>query len=115
MTLNILGTEYTVTKRKYGEDPAFVNLEGYCDRNTKEIVYCDMTTYPGWGNSPKKACEEEEKEVLRHETIHAYLDESGLEECSLDVGSWAKNEEMIDWFAIQGPKIMRTWTEAGAV
>lgn len=39
--------------------------------------------------------------VTRHEIIHAFLEESGL----ADNSEWARNEEMIDWFAIQLPKI----------
>jgi hypothetical protein len=31
-----------------------------------------------------------------------------------DIG-WAKNEEMVDWFALQGPKIYAAWKEAGAI
>ncbi len=42
-------------------------------------------------------------EVARHEIIHAFLSESGLKSCS----SWATNEEMIDFFAIQFPKIVK--------
>jgi len=30
-------------------------------------------------------------------------------------GAWARNEEMIDWFALQGPKILKAWQEAGAL
>ena len=51
--------------------------------------------------------EELEKKVLRHEIIHAYLGESGLRSSS----EWAENEEMVDWFAIQFPKILKTFSE----
>ena len=55
------------------------------------------------------------KKVLRHEIVHAYLCESGLEHCSLGEDSWATNEEMVDWMAIQGPKLYKAWEEAGAL
>lgn len=43
------------------------------------------------------------KKVTRHELIHAFLYESGLhEQCY-----WATNEEIVDWIAIQLPKIFR--------
>ena len=46
------------------------------------------------------------KKTLRHEIIHAFLNESGLSDSSNQFdGEWAKNEEMVDWFAIQAPKI----------
>ena len=55
------------------------------------------------------------RKVLRHEIIHAFLYESGLSCNSQETTAWAANEEMVDWFAIQGPKIVRAWREAGPV
>ena len=50
MKVNVLGTEYTVTTKKYDEDEAFERLKivGYCDGLTKQIVLCDMNTCKGW-------------------------------------------------------------------
>ena len=42
-----------------------------------------------------------DKSVLRHEIIHAFLDECGL----MSSSEWARNEEMVDWFALQWHKI----------
>jgi len=43
---------------------------------------------------------------IRHELIHAFLSESGLwANCD-----WAK-EEMVDWLAIQFPKLLKAFTE----
>ena len=40
----------------------------------------------------------------------------GLASSSLGIdGPWAKNEEMVDWFALQGPKIYKAWQEVGAI
>ena len=55
------------------------------------------------------------KKVIRHEIIHAFALESGLRESSLETASWAVNEEMVDWFARQGPKIYKAWQEADAL
>lgn len=50
------------------------------------------------------------KRVLRHEIMHAFLNESGLSESSNQHdGAWAKNEEMVDWYAIQSPKIFAVY------
>ena len=49
--------------------------------------------------------------MLRHEIIHAFLFESGLECNSLKTYNWAENEEMVDWFAIQSPKIFILYKE----
>ena len=51
--------------------------------------------------------------VLRHEIIHSYLEESGLAASSNMSSAWAHNEEMVDWLAIQSPKIFVTFQEVG--
>lgn len=51
------------------------------------------------------------KRVLRHEIIHAFFNESGLSDDSNNVTAWAKNEEMVDWFAIQSPKVFKVFQE----
>lgn len=43
-------------------------------------------------------------EVGRHEILHAFFDESGLE-------SYSQNEQLIDWLAAQSPKIFKVFTE----
>lgn len=116
MTINVLGTEYTVTVKKYDEEEAFErrSIGGYCDSWAKQIVVCDMSTYKGWEHELPETIAAAEKETLRHEIVHAFLSESGLADSSLNLdGAWAKNEEMVDWVAIQGPKIYKVWQEAG--
>lgn len=49
--------------------------------------------------------------VLRHEIIHAFLFESGLQE-NYHNEKWGHDEIMIDWFAIQFPKIQKAFYEA---
>jgi hypothetical protein len=39
--------------------------------------------------------------------------ESGLNASSNPADSWAMNEEMVDWFAIQIPKMIKTFHELG--
>lgn len=118
MTVNVLGTEYAVTVKKYEEDEAFerLSIDGYCDGHIKEIVVCDMSTHKGWEHEPKETIEISQKQTLRHEIVHAFFDESGLASSSLGIdGPWSKNEEMVDWFALQGPKIYKAWQEVGAI
>ena len=115
--INILGTEYTVTVKKYNEDKTFNLSEanGYCSYTDHEIVLCDMATFPDWEHETGRACENQMKTTLRHEIVHAFLGESGLSANSNESDAWARNEEMVDWFALQGPKIYKAWQEAGAV
>ena len=118
MIINVLGTEYTITVKKYDEDEVFErrSIDGYCDGLTKQIVQCDMHTYKGWEHEPEATIKEAQKQTLRHEIVHAFFNESGLADSSLNLdGAWAKNEEMVDWIALQGPKIYKAWQEAGAV
>ena len=52
--------------------------------------------------------EDFKKSVKRHELIHAFLYESGLDSCS-----WAYNEEIVDWLAIQWHKINAAFDQLG--
>ena len=45
--------------------------------------------------------------VIRHEIVHAMLYESGLWEST----KWACNEEIVDWIAMQFPKLNDIFTE----
>lgn len=118
MTVNILGTEYKIIVKKYDEDEAFArrSIDGYCDSFTKTIVVCDMNTYKGWEDEPKEAKDICQKQTLRHEITHAFLSESGLADSSATFDSgWARNEEMVDWIALQGLKIYNAWKQADCV
>lgn len=116
-TVNILGAEYAVIVKKYDEDEVFGrrSIDGYCDSWTKQIVVCDMSIHKGWEHDPPETIAAAQKEILRHEIVHAFLSESGLDDSAIAVDcAWAKNEEMVDWIALQGPKIWKAWQEVGA-
>jgi hypothetical protein len=75
-----------------------------------------MSTYEGWEQESQKTIEIAQKQTLRHEIVHAFFNESGLSDSSASpANGWAKFEEMVDWIAIQGPKIYAAWHEAGAL
>lgn len=118
MTVNIMGTPYTIERRKYDEDEAFERrgIDGYCDPWAKLIVVCDKLTQESWKNELPETAAAAEKSTLRHEIVHAFLFESGLSVNSLVIDDgWAANEELADWIALQGPKLYEAWREAGAV
>lgn len=116
MTVNVLGTEYKVQFKNDDEVCADVHCEvgdcgGYCNEAAKLIVI---------SNLDKCTDSDEDKDVqikanLRHEIVHAFLNESGLCWNSNATDAWAKNEEMVDWFALQGLKIYKAWAEANAL
>ena len=108
MKIDILGTEYRIEIHKVSEDRFMKekSLAGYCEEENKLIVVADMSEEKYFVGMDEKAQEIYRKKTLRHEIMHAFLNESGLSDSSNRFdGAWAKNEEMVDWLAIQAPKI----------
>lgn len=106
-TINVLGTKYTIRESNENKDSVLVGKDGYCDTSVKLCVVDEMNqNEPGM----KKDLTEYKKSVKRHELIHAFLHESGLDVCS-----WAENEEMVDWIAIQFPKLKKAFEEANCL
>lgn len=113
-TVNILGTEYAIETHKISEDETMKSNQwcGYCDEEQKLIVVADMTEKKFVNIHSEEAQEKFRKKTLRHEITHAFFNESGLsDDSSISSHAWAKNEEMVDWFAIQSPKIFKVFQE----
>lgn len=99
----ILGEEYKIV-----EDASIIHSEGadgVCERLTKTITIVpkDMIL--------DGECSDEEKtkrynEVMRHEVVHAFFFESGL-------SRYATDEDLVDWIAVQFPKILATMQSVG--
>lgn len=106
MTVNVLGTTYTIEKSNELEDQNLKNNDGYCDSSIKTIVIDTFKHSPG----SMEDLDSYEKQVVRHELIHAFLFESGLDGCS-----WAKNEEIVDWIACQFPKLQNAFAQCNAI
>ena len=84
--------------------------------NTKEIVILNLKSTPDWASAQEEVIQRMEKCTIRHELVHAFLNESGLQWNSFaPEKAWAKNEEMVDWFAIQAPKMFEAFRLAGAI
>lgn len=114
MKVNVLGTEYEIVYKDYKDDSTFANrgCDGYCAEYSKKIVIGNIRTFPEHEEDTEEESKALENEILRHELIHAFLNESGLSYSSLQYSSgWAKNEEMVDFFAIQFPKIAKVFKE----
>lgn len=108
---NILGTDYNVRfGEKFPEHFADYadNSDALFNGHNREIFICvkkdkDLTN---------EGLDRRIKKSLRHELIHAFLYESGLSASSMYSNAvWAENEEMVDWFAIQCPKIFTLFSE----
>ena len=108
-TVNILGTTYTIRILEKNDYRSEDNTDGWCDTQSKEILLYNFTQSP----ESVKDLVAYQKKVLRHEIVHAFLYESGLWQNAYGSNCWAKNEEMVDWMAIQIPKIHKAFKEAG--
>ena len=116
--ISILGTEYRIEIHKVSEDEFLEKnrLSGYCGEENKLIVVADMSEKKYFDGMDENEQDIYRKKVLRHEIIHAFLNESGLSDsASIPSGAWAKHEEMIDWFAIQSPKLFTAFLELGLI
>lgn len=93
MKVSILGESYDIKKlNDYDEVMKKKNYDGYVDFSKKIIRYVA------------------DKNVLRHEIIHAFLYESGI-----DIGTSFHTEESVDYFALQFLKMNEAMKKAGAL
>ena len=105
MKVDILGTTYKI-KRKNLKD---ADVDGWFDGTSKAIVI-RKDNYNNVGNFEYLM-----KKQLRHEIIHAFLYESGLD-CNFEhLQQFGHEETMVDWIAIQFPKIYEVYKEVGAI
>ena len=105
--VSVLGTPYTIFVGTTIDFPDLSDCDGYCDTTIKRIVVSDMSEAEGRPGA-KADLNHYKRKVIRHELIHAILFESGLSN-----NSWAENEELVDWIAIQFPKLEALFQQAG--
>ena len=99
MKVNILGTEYDVKLLDdRDETMKAMSCDGYTEKKKKKIRVLDVTKNTDSGQ--QEDIERYQKLILKHELIHAFLYESGI-----DFKMQFHNEEMVDWLAMQFPKI----------
>ena len=101
--INVLGTEYTIEYRHEKDDVKLEDCNGYCETYSKKLIVkiyeYDVQNY--------EKIELLSNKTLRHEVIHAFLHESGLSVSS----EWATNETIVDWIALQLPKMIGVCNE----
>lgn len=112
--ISILGTGYSVRIANEEECPRLKDFDGFCDTSTKEIYVNDYSRRSVELGSVRcgniRAVIER---VLLHEIIHAFLFESGMDvNSNPSPESWATNEEMVDWYALQFFKIGAAFADA---
>lgn len=109
--INVLGTDYSIQYKSIDEDGRLSELEGYVDTYRKKIIIAKIEEREYFKDEPIEKLNKIKSKVVRHEITHAFLFESGLDCNSRGVGAWAENEEMVDWFAMQSPKIYKIFEE----
>lgn len=108
-TVNILGAEYTIEYKNKEDDKALKDADGYCDKTSRLIVVtnkydeCDLDNF-----------ELHQKHCLRHEIVHAFLFESGLQYNFQHI-TWGHEETTVDWIAAQFPKILKAFQETNCL
>jgi hypothetical protein len=112
--VNILGAKYKVyTDVPVSKDDSLINRFGYSAPIEHKIVIADLNTIDGWKDETDAVKQKQNQATLRHEVIHCFIYESGLWGSSCGIDAWALNEEMVDWIAIQFPKILKIYQELG--
>ena len=121
--VQILGVPWTI--RFFSSEETDVFEKDGCDAYVLEgarVIVAERKKFDSNDRDLKELNEYDRKSdrtranrVLRHEIIHAFLIESGLDASSLQNGDdgWATNEEMVDWFARMWPRIQAVYKELG--
>ena len=107
--VNILGTEWKIKFGSEEEYPTLNGIDGYADSSTKEIVVDNMEKNKGPVDA-KGDLDAYQKQCLRHELVHAFMAESGLEH-NFEHKRIGIEETMVDWIAIQSPKMFKVFQE----
>lgn len=100
--VNILGTAYII-KYNVPEEQMPEDSDGIMDYSIKTIKIAEFA-------QDKDTVAD--LHIYRNQVVHAFLYESGLWNNSNEFECWALNEEMVDWLAIQFPKIIAAFREA---
>lgn len=103
MKIFVNGVTYEISYHYDTEDIKLKDMDGYCDCTSKQIVIRKLTKEQTCEIDNCRDMDAYFNKVLRHELVHAMLYESGLH--VLSENAWAVNEEIIDWMAIQIPKL----------
>ena len=107
--INVLGTEYTVEVVQKKDDTFLEKCDGYCDKTSKRIVVRAKDN-----ENELDSYDVYLKTIIRHEIIHAFLFESGLHN-NFTHPEYGHDETMVDWVAVQFPKLLEAFKEADAL
>ena len=111
-TVNVLGTGYAIyLDVPESEDAALLLCDGFCDKTVKRIVICEKSE-----SSDLADWKQYRNTCIRHELVHAFMFESGFSNnFRCDRTDEEHPELLVEWFAIQFPKMLKAFEEAGAL
>lgn len=101
--VNILGSVYSIKRKKLKDS----DYDGFTDFTSRTIVV-RKDNFNKLGNFDALMARQ-----LRHEIIHAFMAESGLQSNFEHCTKFGHDETMIDWYAIQYPKIKEVFDLLG--
>lgn len=103
-SVNILGTEYSIV---VDDEMHRTDRDGQANFYSKEIrIRPDTDMLENEGTEWEKKLRF--MEVMRHEIFHTFFRESGLDD-------YCHNEQLVDWLAVQSPKIFKVFQELGVL
>ena len=97
------GAFYASKEWRNLRDAKFADANGLCEMYSHKIVLRNIKEEPECFEN----LEAFKRKVIRHEVVHAFFAESGLRNNS----EYAENEELVDWIAIQFPKMLKVMGE----
>lgn len=102
MKVKVLGVEYEINVIEHRNSYMVErDADGYCDATSKKIYVCG-------NDSDFDNKEHYIEQITRHELIHAFL-----YECGIDYGYSIHNEDLVNWLAVQYPKIQELFDVIG--
>ena len=109
--VNVLGTEYQCYVGVMPEyDRELKNCDGYHDKTIKRIVVVGKVDEANLGD-----WNEYSKSVLRHELLHAFMHESGIDGNYKWDNDTEHPEGLVSWMSLQFPKILKAFREVDAL
>lgn len=109
--VHILGVTYKILFKEDSEDFKITTADGYMDHSEKRIVIGVFE----YSTDSVRDLSHYTKKVMRHEIVHAFLYESGIWSNAHSSKNWATDEEIVDWLAIQAPKLFEAFKEAECI
>lgn len=104
-SVSILGTPYKIIREKFENE----DIDGETDYTSHQIrILTDNINNLGDFDVLMK-------KQLRHEIIHAFMAESGLQANFEHYRQFGHDETTVDWFAIQFPKMLEVFKQVGAL